>query len=76
MKSSSKPLTLVQWSEDVVPTVAFNFRKIRKGSVTMKIWDVAGIRLFLLKYLSWASIVTAFQVNQNFVPCGSDIAMV
>jgi len=32
----------IQWSEDVVPTVAFNFRKIRKGNVTMKIWDVAG----------------------------------
>jgi GTPase SAR1 family protein len=32
-----------QWSEDVVPTVAFNFRKIRKGNVTLKIWDVAGI---------------------------------
>jgi len=25
-----------------VPTVAFNFRKIRKGAVTLKIWDVAG----------------------------------
>lgn len=32
-----------QWSEDVVPTVAFNFRKIRKGNITMKIWDVAGM---------------------------------
>jgi ADP-ribosylation factor-like protein 8 len=32
----------MQWSEDVVPTVAFNFRKIRKGNVTLKIWDVAG----------------------------------
>ncbi|KAI0322037.1 Arl8a protein [Amylostereum chailletii] len=31
-----------QWSEDVVPTVAFNFRKVRKGKVTFKIWDVAG----------------------------------
>ncbi|KIM54476.1 hypothetical protein SCLCIDRAFT_1221972 [Scleroderma citrinum Foug A] len=31
-----------QWSEDVVPTVAFNFRKVRKGAVTLKIWDVAG----------------------------------
>ncbi|KAL0960661.1 hypothetical protein HGRIS_005691 [Hohenbuehelia grisea] len=31
-----------QWSEDVVPTVAFNFRKVRKGNVTLKIWDVAG----------------------------------
>ncbi|KAF8194258.1 Arl8a protein [Pholiota molesta] len=35
-------ITSGQWSEDVVPTVAFNFRKIRKGNVTMKIWDVAG----------------------------------
>lgn len=43
-------LTLIQWSEDVVPTVAFNFKKIRKGSVTMKIWDVAGMRLFPSKY--------------------------
>ncbi|KAI6028082.1 hypothetical protein PISMIDRAFT_416278 [Pisolithus microcarpus 441] len=31
-----------QWSEDVVPTVAFNYRKVRKGAVTFKIWDVAG----------------------------------
>ncbi|KIK79927.1 hypothetical protein PAXRUDRAFT_257796 [Paxillus rubicundulus Ve08.2h10] len=31
-----------QWSEDVVPTVAFNYRKVRKGAVTLKIWDVAG----------------------------------
>lgn len=30
-----------QWSEDVVPTVAFNLRQVRKGNVTMKIWDVA-----------------------------------
>lgn len=26
-----------------MPTVAFNFRKIRKGNVTLKIWDVAGV---------------------------------
>jgi len=32
----------MQWSEDIVPTVAFNFRKVRKGAVTFKIWDVAG----------------------------------
>ncbi|KAG9315498.1 P-loop containing nucleoside triphosphate hydrolase protein [Chiua virens] len=30
------------WTEDVVPTVAFNYRKVRKGAVTLKIWDVAG----------------------------------
>jgi len=31
-----------QWSEDVVPTVAFNLRRVKKGNVTLKIWDVAG----------------------------------
>ncbi|KAI0712138.1 Arl8a protein [Earliella scabrosa] len=31
-----------QWSEDVVPTVAFSLRTIKKGNVTLKIWDVAG----------------------------------
>lgn len=30
-----------QWSEDVVPTVAFNLRQVRKGNITMKVWDVA-----------------------------------
>jgi GTPase SAR1 family protein len=39
---SPKRLILTQWSEDVVPTVAFNYRKVRKGAVTLKIWDVAG----------------------------------
>ncbi|TFK73567.1 Arl8a protein [Pluteus cervinus] len=35
-------ITSGQWTEDTVPTVAFNFRKIRKGNVTLKVWDVAG----------------------------------
>ncbi|KAM6494207.1 Arl8a protein [Amanita muscaria] len=35
-------ITSGQFSEDVVPTVAFNFRKIRKGRVTFKLWDLAG----------------------------------
>ncbi|KAI0801916.1 Arl8a protein [Irpex lacteus] len=31
-----------QWSEDVVPTVSFHFRKVRRGNVTLKVWDLAG----------------------------------
>ncbi|KAJ3788387.1 ADP-ribosylation factor family-domain-containing protein [Lentinula aff. detonsa] len=31
-----------QWSEEVVPTVAYNFRKVRKGNVTINVWDIAG----------------------------------
>lgn len=30
----------------MVPTVAFNFRKVRRGNVTMKVWDVAGVSWF------------------------------
>jgi len=31
-----------QWSEEVVPTVGFNVRNVRKGNITLKIWDIAG----------------------------------
>lgn len=40
-----------QWSEDVVPTVAFNLRQIRKGNVIMKVWDVAvGVAVCVLAF--------------------------
>jgi hypothetical protein len=40
-----------QWSEDVVPTVAFNLRQVRKGNVTMKVWDVAVCHFFIFNHL-------------------------
>lgn len=30
------------YSEDMIPTVGFNMRKVRKGRVTLKIWDIGG----------------------------------
>ncbi|KAF8979534.1 ADP-ribosylation factor-like protein 8B [Entomortierella lignicola] len=30
------------FSEDMIPTVGFNMRKITKGNVTMKLWDIGG----------------------------------
>jgi len=30
------------FTEDVVPTIAFSVRKVRRDNVTLKIWDVAG----------------------------------
>lgn len=30
------------FSEDMIPTVGFNMRKITKGNVTMKMWDIGG----------------------------------
>lgn len=30
------------WSEEVVPTVAFSYRMVRRDNIKLKIWDVAG----------------------------------
>ncbi|GAA5839811.1 hypothetical protein JCM9279_005174 [Rhodotorula babjevae] len=35
-------LTDNRFSESMIPTVGFNLRKIQKGSVTLKVWDLAG----------------------------------
>ena len=43
LRNSAHFVTPLQWSEDVVPTVAFNLRTVKKGNVTLKIWDVAGV---------------------------------
>jgi ADP-ribosylation factor-like protein 8 len=31
-----------QFNEDMIPTVGFNMRKVTKGRVTLKIWDIGG----------------------------------
>lgn len=31
-----------EYSEDMIPTVGFNMRKISKGRVVMKVWDIGG----------------------------------
>jgi hypothetical protein len=64
-----------QWSEDVVPTVAFNYRKVRKGNVTLKIWDVAGTLVPSQVHLLIAD-TEILQANRNSVRCGRDIVMV
>lgn len=30
------------FTEDMIPTVGFNMRKITKGNVTIKVWDIGG----------------------------------
>ncbi|PVV01357.1 hypothetical protein BB560_004222 [Smittium megazygosporum] len=30
------------FSEDMIPTVGFNMRKVTKGNVTLKLWDIGG----------------------------------
>lgn len=31
-----------QFTEDMIPTVGFNMRKLTKGNVTIKLWDIGG----------------------------------
>ncbi|KNC83734.1 ADP-ribosylation factor-like protein 8B-A [Sphaeroforma arctica JP610] len=31
-----------QYTEDMLPTVGFNMRKVTKGNVTIKLWDIGG----------------------------------
>ncbi|KAK4524663.1 hypothetical protein GAYE_SCF05G2565 [Galdieria yellowstonensis] len=34
------------FTEDRIPTVGFNLRKVRKGGVTLKVWDLGGQQRF------------------------------
>eukprot|EP00048_Salpingoeca_helianthica_P024501 m.32835 g.32835 ORF g.32835 m.32835 type:complete len:185 (+) comp9425_c0_seq1:23-577(+) len=39
-------LTSGQFAEDTQPTIGFNMRKITKGNVTIKMWDMGGQKRF------------------------------
>ncbi|KAF8389964.1 hypothetical protein HHK36_024484 [Tetracentron sinense] len=39
-------ITTGGYSEDMIPTVGFNMRKVTKGHVTLKLWDLGGQRRF------------------------------
>ncbi|KAH9675458.1 ADP-ribosylation factor-like protein 8c [Citrus sinensis] len=36
------------YSEDMIPTVGFNMRKVTKGNVTIKLWDLGGQRRYVV----------------------------
>ncbi|GAA5945590.1 hypothetical protein JCM1841_000130, partial [Sporobolomyces salmonicolor] len=31
-----------QFSQSMIPTIGFNLRKVQKGNVTLKLWDIGG----------------------------------
>ena len=46
--------------EDMIPTVGFNMRKVTKGAVTIKLWDLGGQACStgtrgMLLLLAWAA---------------------
>ena len=64
------------FNEDMIPTVGFNMRKISKGNVTIKLWDIGGqprFRSMWERYcryeINWNVIlveVTVFENHSNF----------
>ncbi|CAH1413869.1 unnamed protein product [Lactuca virosa] len=47
------------YSEDMIPTVGFNMRKVTKGNVTIKLWDLGGQRRFRSMWERYCRGVTA-----------------
>lgn len=48
-----------QFNEDMIPTVGFNMRKVNKGNVTIKLWDIGGQPRFRSMWERYCRGVTA-----------------
>lgn len=48
-----------QFNEDMIPTVGFNMRKVTKGNVTIKLWDIGGQPRFRTMWERYCRGVTA-----------------
>lgn len=48
-----------QYSEDMIPTVGFNMRRVTKGHVTIKIWDIGGQPRFRSMWVRYCRGVNA-----------------
>ncbi|RRT77082.1 hypothetical protein BHE74_00027903, partial [Ensete ventricosum] len=47
------------YSEDMIPTVGFNMRKLTKGNVTIKLWDLGGQPRFRSMWERYCRAVSA-----------------
>jgi ADP-ribosylation factor-like protein 8 len=55
------------FSEDMIPTVGFNMRKVTKGNVTIKLWDLGGQPRFRSMWERYCRAVSAI-VYVSLVP--------
>ena len=56
--------------EDMIPTVGFNMRKVTKGNVTMKLWDIGGQPRFRSMWERYCRGVNAIVYEPFSVPPG------
>ncbi|KAG6394262.1 hypothetical protein SASPL_144845 [Salvia splendens] len=55
------------YSEDMIPTVGFNMRKVTKGNVTIKLWDLGGQPRFRSMWERYCRAVSAIvYATSNF----------
>ncbi|KAB1258912.1 ADP-ribosylation factor-like protein 8A [Camelus dromedarius] len=54
-----------QFNEDMIPTVGFNMRKITKGNVTIKLWDIGGQPRFRSMWERYCRGVSAIVCGVN-----------
>ncbi|KAI3900204.1 hypothetical protein MKW92_042464 [Papaver armeniacum] len=47
------------YSEDMIPTIGFNMRKVTKGNVTIKLWDLGGQPRFRSMWERYCRAVSA-----------------
>jgi hypothetical protein len=75
LDSLTNVLAANQFSSDVVPTVAFNLKQVKKGNVNMKIWDLGvsvswhfEVEREIFKRIDTPGVI---RVNPNFGICGT-----
>ncbi|XP_054818226.1 ADP-ribosylation factor-like protein 8c [Prosopis cineraria] len=61
------------YSEDMIPTIGFNMRKVTKGNVTIKLWDLGGQRRFRTMWERYCRGVSAIvyvvdAANRDSIP--------
>merc|ERR1712178_407018 len=52
-------LSVGQFSDDMIPTVGFNMKKVTKGNVTIKMWDLGGQPRFRSMWERYCRAVSA-----------------
>ncbi|MCL7025257.1 hypothetical protein MKW94_030760 [Papaver nudicaule] len=53
------------YSEDMIPTIGFNMRKVTKGNVTIKLWDLGGQPRFRSMWERYCRAVSAITLLQS-----------
>lgn len=63
------------FDEEIVPTIGFSMKKVTKGNVTMKLWDIGGQQRFRTMWERYCRGVDAIVYAARHPRCTSDRAV-